>query len=1019
MANIDAYRRYADDLKTQRKASKNPTEHQDRDALINLLKSFPGIIVSNEAEKSEGEYGKPDIKITRNNGAVIVGYIETKPFNTDLNSIINGTSSDKHSVEQLNNYKKVYENLILTNYNEFILFRDGKEVRRETIFKNLETLETDDNKINVIDGMLNTFLLFNEAISNPKRLAIILAKRASLIKEYISNPEELKQIEENDLYSAIKENLLPDLEAKDFADMYSQIIVYGAFLTRLLKGDKITDIGGINLYGTPLNIIDEFFSKIKYVIPRNIEWILGDLVDIVNAIDVEKIAKDLSMDKEYDEKDPYVYFYENFIAEYNKAIQKDTGTFYTPIPVVENIINNVDYILQTDFVLEKGLGDDSIRLLDFASGTGTFLVKAYEKALSEFQPGEIKAKLGPDQTDEKGIIIRFDGFELQLVPFIISQMKIYELLKNKYNVTIDKNQRRPQIFLTNSLDISELQVKEKAKDDLTKEINYQAMISNKIKKGDIHVNVVIGNPPYYAFSKNNSPFIMEKMKDYKENLNEKKPQLNDDYIKFIRLAQDLIDKNGWGVVGIITNNSYLDGLTHRVMREKLYKDFDKIYIINLHGNMRNGETDENVFDIQVGTSIVFFVKLKNPLSENKKKVYYFSTLDNGRATRKAKYAFLKGEDSRIDKIKWKELKPEAQNYWFVYKDLSLEKEYQKYWKLTDIFENYSSGILTGNDKLFISESKESLKDKMKYLYENPNDAFIKYHVQNTKRTPLQSNILKNELDLELIKDISYRPFDNQFVYYNKNVISWARYNICKHINYNNLVLGFLRGNHASSFNNVLISNKIPDYHCMGSQTYFAPLYLNDDPSIPNFTKSFSDFVSKNYSQFSPKEILSYIYVILWSPSYHAKYNELLKIDFPRVKFIDNNEDFKKLVDIGQKLIEYHLLGDNVREDDLKFERNGIIGSVKYKPEEKRIYFNQEDCIDNVEPEVYNFEIGSYKVIDHYIKSRKKTEMSSWFETLRKNTEMSSWFETLRKISTAIKKTFELQEDIDEIVKKYI
>jgi len=1007
MINIEFYKQYIDDLKTQRKASKNPTEHQDRDALINLLKSFPGIIVSNEAEKSEGEYGKPDIKITRNNGAVIVGYIETKPFNRDLNSIINGTSSDKHSVEQLNNYKKVYENLILTNYNEFILFRDGKEVRRETIFKNLETLETDDNKINVIDGMLNTFLLFNEAISNPKRLAIILAKRASLIKEYISNPEELKQIEENDLYSAIKENLLPDLEAKDFADMYSQIIVYGAFLTRLLKGDKITDIGGINLYGTPLNIIDEFFSKIKYVIPRNIEWILGDLVDIVNAIDVEKITNDLSMDKEYDEKDPYVYFYENFLAEYNKTEQMDTGTFYTPIPVVENIINNVDYILQTDFNLEKGLGDNSIRLLDFASGTGTFLVKAYEKALSKFQPGEVKAKLGLQANGEKGIIIRFDGFELQLVPFIISQMKVYELLKNKYNVTIDKNQRRPQIFLTNSLATSELK-KYEIKDNLMDETNYQANIANGIKNGTYPVNVVIGNPPYYVFSKNNSLFIMEKMKDYKEKLNEKKPQLNDDYIKFIRLAQYLIDKNGWGVVGIITNNSYLDGLTHRVMREKLYKDFDKIYIINLHGNSINGEIDENIFDIRIGTSIVFFVKLKNPLSEDKKKVYYFSTLDNEKSKRKAKYAFLKGEDSRIDKIKWKELKPEAPNYWFVYKDLSLEKEYQKYWKLTDIFENYSGGILTGNDKLFIDLSEKGLIDKMNYLYENPNDAFNKYHVQNTKRTPLQDNILKNKLQLELIKPISYRPFDDRFVYYNKNVISWARYNVCKNIKDKNLVIGFLRGRNMTS-NNILISDKILDNNAFSGTTYFAPLYLNDNPSTPNFTKPFSEFISKNYSQFSPKEILSYIYTILWSPSYRAKYSELLKIDFPRVKFIDNSEDFKKLADIGQKLIEYHLLGDSVKQDNLEFQEDGKIANVKYKPEEKRIYFdtnNSKKYIGSVEPEVYNFEIGSYKVIDHYIKSRKDTEMSSWFDTIK-------------KISTAIKKTFELQEDIDEIAKKYI
>jgi predicted helicase len=192
--------------------------------------------------------------------------------------------------------------------------------------------------------------------------------------------------------------------------------------------------------------------------------------------------------------------------------------------------------------------------------------------------------------------------------------------------------------------------------------------STKIKN-DENILAIIGNPPYFnGKSQSISPIIDGLLDDYKKGLNEKKINLNDLYIKFIKFAQHKIDhfnKDKLGVVGIITNNSFLDGITHRKMRQSLLESFDEIYVLNLHGNARKGESDKNIFDIMVGVSICFFVKLAKP--QKTKEVFYFSSLENGLISRAQKLEFL--ANKTLSEISWTKLQPQkSKNFWFIKKE---------------------------------------------------------------------------------------------------------------------------------------------------------------------------------------------------------------------------------------------------------------------------------------------------------------------------------------------------------------
>jgi len=609
--------------------------------------------------------------------------------------------------------------------------------------------------------------------------------------------------------------------------------------------------------------------------------------------------------------------YEKYLAIYKPELRKENGVFYTPNEIVKFIISATDTILKTDFSIEKGIADDKkITILDFATGTGMFLLEIFKQILENLT----KKK----QIIRQHLLKNIFGFEISLPPLIIAYLKLSQLLTD-FNIRLEKNEHF-QLFQTNTI----------------------ADQHPDFEKNCNEILIITGNPPYSIHSKNQNSQLIDV---YKENLNEKKINLDDDYIKFIRFAQEKIAKFGKGIIAIITNNSYLDGLSHRRMRETLYNDFDKIYILNLHGNSIKNEGDKNVFDIRVGVNIAIFIKFekKSDRISGEKEVFYFSTLENGLISREAKKNFL--ASTSLNDVHFEKIKPVAPNFWFTNK-IFQHQNYLNFWKITDIFEIYSSGIETQRDSMTIHFSEEELNKVLSDLQNlSVEEIKLKYNLSVDGRDWTLKNAIKSvsSVKKERILKIHYRPFDFRYTYLNeksKGFLSYPREKIMKHFLKNNIGLQFSRAWHFSEWNACVITENICA-NAFKAQSYVAPLYLFSENNFAkaNFTEKFSQFIENQYFTKDSEKIFAYIYAILHSKTYRTKYLEFLKIDFPKIPFTENVEIFEKLADLGQKLIDLHLTKINSLPQELEklgiFNKNSenlYIKKVKFS--ENKIFINE-------------------------------------------------------------------------------
>jgi len=664
------------------------TPRTDLENLLNNIKPSKKIKIIQEPRKEEGIKGRPDFKVEIN--GLTIGYIETKAIDIPLDDIIEKRL--KRDSEQLEKYLKVIPNLILTNYKEFILFRNGEPVDRGLLFYPVTDKKLNINNIPKVSKILNIFFSVTpERITTAKRLSKLLADRTRLFKEFLDeflengtdNDFKLRLVGAGGLHDVIKDTLIEDMSLHDFIDAYVQTITYGLFLAEINSQNEITEENASKYIPKSMGILKELFKTIDIEdIPDSIDWIIEEIIDILNLVDHKKMNNNLSFSKIYQDEDPYVYFYENFLAAYDKKNRKAKGVYYTPIPVVKFIIESINYLIRQNFNNE-GLKGENVKILDFATGTGTFLLESFVKALENTDEGMKQGLI------KERLLKNFYGFEYLMAPYTIAHLKLSQYLKEEGYPLQDTE--RLKIYLTDTLDNSQHEGI-----SYFQKITKEGRDANSIKLQE-DILVLMGNPPYNVESKNNKKWIMKLSETYKKGLNEKniKP-LNDDNIKFIRYAHWKIEKHGKGVIGIISNNSYLDGLVHRVMRKELINTFDQIYILNLHGNKRKGEPDENVFDIMAGVAIALFVKFPEPLDQ--KEVYYYSTLENKIMDRELKYGVLLAND--ISNLNWERINPVEPYYWFIKSNETLINEYNNGWVITDIFDKYQGGIKTQRDPYY-------------------------------------------------------------------------------------------------------------------------------------------------------------------------------------------------------------------------------------------------------------------------------------------------------------------------------
>lgn len=868
-----------------------------------------------------------------------------------------------------------------------------------------------------------------------EQLAIELAKRTRFLRDVVM--EELKEEEIRKsgtilgFYEAFQKYLIAHLTLEDFADLYAQTITYGLFAARTRAKSEFNRRMAFDNIPRTIGILRDVFRFISLEeLPHQMEWIVDDISEVLGMADAGGI-----LERYYREgkgKDPIVHFYETFLAQYDPQERERRGVYYTPEAVVSYIVRSLHLLLKEKFDRTDGLASKGVTLLDPAAGTMTFVARACQEAVGEFV-----SKYGAGAREEfiKGHLMKnYYAFELMMAPYAIGHLKVAFFLE-ELGHPLKEDERFP-FYLTNTLEMEEL---EQTSLPGMASLAQESHLAGEVKK-QRPILVILGNPPYSGHSSNRGEWILKLIGDYKQvdgkPLGERNPKwLQDDYVKFLRFAQWKIEQAGEGVVGMITNHSYLDNPTFRGMRQSLMQTFDEIYVIDLHGNSLkretcpNGSKDENVFDIRQGVAIAFFIR-DGSRTGKPARVLHADLW----GLREHKYTWLLNRD--VKSTEWQEIHPKSEFYFFVPRDEATLERYNVFPKIVNLLPVNVMGIQTHRDDFVIDFDREALIRRIRmFRDQNMPDDLIKqsFNLKDTSSWKLSEKrklIQHDETWKEKITQCLYRPFDVRWIFYHHQAIDRGREEVMRHMLVGeNLGLcvgraGQVVGGETWNLAYCSLHPEDANLFYRGGSVNF-PLYLYPDVSKKDLF-SHLRASSERSLNLNPQviavlktaygtepmseDIFYYIYTVLYAETYREKYAEFLKTDFPRIPFTADFDLFQTLAALGKRLVDLHLLRSEELDSPLaRFEGKGD-GRVaktgrqgfRYDSPEEKVYINPNQYFTPVPQEVWEYQIGGYQVLEKWLKDRRERRLSL---------EESK---TYCRIVTALHRTITIQEEIDAL-----
>ncbi|WP_208362462.1 type ISP restriction/modification enzyme [Helicobacter pylori] len=808
---------------------KNELTH--RPSLYNLLKGLKDRFNKEykiEHEPEREQKSQPDFRVSLQGRSI--GYIENKRVGTDLSQLLKS--------DQILKYLELNPNLMLTDYLNFMWV--GKDEENAPLNKKEISVASPDELSKPLKPnpqterdlieLFKSFFNYEAApITNAKDFATHLSAPTKYLKDALIQYQKDDQV--SSIFKNFKEYLYEELSFEDFSDAFAQTLTYSLFLAKLNHPFEKINLDNVRS-SIPKNFavireMADFLKKLDAI--KEIQWLLNEILSSINHVDMDSILKDLN-----DDKDPYLHFYETFLSAYDPKLRESKGVYYTPDSVVKFIINALDSLLKTHFKdaplgLKSALDNENIKLLDFATGTGTFLLEAFRKALEVRKTSDGGTSTKEDKY--QNLLKQFYGFEYLIAPYAIAHLNLSQAFKQEFKKPLKENDAL-KIILTNTLiQPSEIVAYRGLSPIFEKELSN----AQEIKKNE-NILIITGNPPYSGVSSNEGLFewevkatygiepefqtieiekkvkLTDKIQTLLKNIQtqkesgsknalkelkslhskyklqkEKNPKwLLDDYMKFMRFAQNKIESLGHGLFGFISNNAFLDNPTFRGLRRSLLECYDELYILNLHGNARKkektpqGAKDENVFNIMQGVSINLFVK---KVQTTKQKIFYYDVYGQ----RAEKYAFLAQND--LNSIEWLEIAPREPFYLLLPLKTSLLDEYEQGFSVQDMFQVGGTGICSKRDHVVFHKDKESLLKLLKdFSTLEPSELRGKYDIKDAEGWKLGraiENVKKNQHELEkYIVSCQYRPFDYRWTYYtDKSCGFLARpvYDVFKHM----------------------------------------------------------------------------------------------------------------------------------------------------------------------------------------------------------------------------------------------
>ncbi len=971
------------------------TEHTFRGELVLLLQNAH-VTVINEPKRQA--CGAPDYLIQQTSTGLAIGYIEAKDVGLNLADVAQG--------EQMARYRKALSNLILTDYLEFWFYQEG------VLLKTLRLGRFDDGKM-IADAA--SFAEFEQAInhfmgytginlSDAEQLARLMADKALLMREVfahiLANERENSAGSQSLIHQleGFKEVLLHNLSDGEFVAMYAQTITYGFFVARLQTTQESFTLESASRAISKRN---PFLRRLfGYITGEDLDdralWILSDLVQLLQ----QTVIEELFTEWRKQETDPFLHFYETFLHYYDGKTKKDKGVYYTPAPVVNFMVDAVDELLKAEFGLKNGLADHSllppvqdkppqhrVQILDPATGTGTFLAAIMQKIHGYFthNPG-----VWNDYVDAH-LIPRLHGFEVMMTPYVMCHLKLeYTLAETGYQNISDA--KRFEVYLTNALDnMSDSLINNHFLPWLAQEANNAHIIKN-----DKPIMVVMGNPPYNVNSVNGELFKAE-LEVYKQEprragdparrLQERNSKmLNDDYVRFIRLAEKMIAKQKTGIIALITNHGFLDNGTFRGMRYHLLRSFDALWVLDLSTKdetVKKERHDENVFStIKQGVCITFFVKNGKTHADELASVRYAALLG------KRAHKFAQLTETPFAQMPWQTVQPTAPYFFLTNKVQSTLAGFS----LSELFSINSAGIGTSRDKFAIHFTQAELKTTVEgFLRQTPEQVQAQWGYTPELVGKIKTDLSAHQPLASLHKVINYRPFDERHTFYTGQSGGFCdrpRHEVMQHmIGGNNVALLVCKIVKASpTFKHAFLANTLIDRNLISNKTSETttcfPLWrtVTDhggplDPPTHNFNPdTFASIMAKmGVATCDPLELFDYIYAVLSSPKFRETTRDKAKVDFPLIPYPATFAYFKALAELGSQLRQLHLLTHQALAAmdlfDVRFNGSGDDTITKPTFKEGKVFINATQYFNEVPAAVWAFEIGSYAPAQQWLKVR--------------------------------------------------
>jgi predicted helicase len=922
-------------------------------------------------------------------------------------------------------------------------------------------------------------LRHREVITTSKALAERLADLARSIRQRVN---AVLKIESDKgplrrLHRAFRDALIHDLAEDDFADMYAQTIAYGLLTARVsrpsgLVAENLSDMVPVT---NPFlkDLLDSFLSaggrkgKVDFD-----ELGISEVVELLRDANMEAVLRDFG--DRNPEEDPAIHFYELFLKEYDPKNRMQRGVFYTPRPVVSYIVRSVHELLQTEFGLEDGLAStvtwdemakrhmgikipadvalDSafVQVLDPATGTATFLVEVidviYRTLTAKWQGQRLTESQQSTAWNEyvpKHLLPRVHGYELMMAPYAIAHMKIgLKLFETGYRFGSNE---RARIYLTNALEPPSDHKQQREFTEWAPALAHEAQAVNAIKRHQ-RFTVIIGNPPYAQYSMNLDDVAKAHINKFRfanghkvraRNALQLERNLNDDYVKFLGMSSDIFP-TATGILGIITNRMFLDSESLVGLREWMYSNFNRVWVVDLWGSSEESRRvarltgDENVFDILQGVAISFWA-CRRPNPGTAKPVAFREVIGQ----RTYKYSLL-SDDLELNGDGWDEILPVPKDWWLSRNATSHGSGEQEF-TLPEIFPRYSTLVASNRDHLVVDYDANVVQENISLVQAfRGSDEKLAERFNITLKAGWNVSAARQKLAKirkisDFIQDIEYRPFDRRSIFFDPTLV-WQMAPVCSNNvlrGRSNRVLISLGKNRAETINGQWITATLADKSVVSTRDNASgfPLYLYDcDEELgfsgaegrPNLSPEFLRQISVLFGLpqvgnfglpkgLSPEDILHYIYAVVQSEGYRKRYAEFLKSDFPRLPFTQSLELFRKLVRLGSELVALHLL-ESPRLDKSVTHYIGPSNPEVEKISHARtaVWLDKQQTrgFRDVSEAVWNFQVGGYQVCEKWLKDRRGRTLS------QKDIAHYS------KIIVALNETIRIMSEIDRVIETH-